>query len=246
MEFVEMLPFTPANRNNLIGWIAGRSDGEHYGDVDRLRLPEDAAGRRAAADRGADRSERAALGPAVAVEPAGIARAARAAAGDSDRPARCSTPRRSTSRPSAARCPSCGSSCWRCRIGWSTRRRSKRRSARLFGAAGRRGVAAPRRRAATARAAPKPPRPPATGDEMQALIARGGAEPRRLSAADGGGQAGRGRAEARGAEADARRVEQAAEVTGSTGFEGASARTFSDVTSRRLTCAPPKNRGSVS
>ena len=25
-EFVEMLPFTPANRNNLIGWIAGRSD----------------------------------------------------------------------------------------------------------------------------------------------------------------------------------------------------------------------------
>src|SRR5262249_12027742 len=24
-EFVEILPFTPANRNNLIGWIAGRS-----------------------------------------------------------------------------------------------------------------------------------------------------------------------------------------------------------------------------
>jgi len=31
LEFVEILPFTPANRNNLIGWIAGRSDGEHYG-----------------------------------------------------------------------------------------------------------------------------------------------------------------------------------------------------------------------
>ena len=30
-EFIEILPFTPANRNNLIGWIAGRSDGEHYG-----------------------------------------------------------------------------------------------------------------------------------------------------------------------------------------------------------------------
>ena len=30
-EFVEILPFTPANRNNLIGWIAGRSDGESYG-----------------------------------------------------------------------------------------------------------------------------------------------------------------------------------------------------------------------
>jgi uncharacterized protein len=32
-EFVEMLPFTPANRNNLIGWIAGRSDGGHYGEL---------------------------------------------------------------------------------------------------------------------------------------------------------------------------------------------------------------------
>jgi uncharacterized membrane protein (UPF0182 family) len=31
LEFVEILPFTPLNRNNLIGWIAGRSDGPHYG-----------------------------------------------------------------------------------------------------------------------------------------------------------------------------------------------------------------------
>ena len=31
MEFVGILPFTPANRNNLIGWIGARSDGEHYG-----------------------------------------------------------------------------------------------------------------------------------------------------------------------------------------------------------------------
>jgi uncharacterized protein len=30
-EFVEILPFTPANRNNLIGWIAGRCDGTNYG-----------------------------------------------------------------------------------------------------------------------------------------------------------------------------------------------------------------------
>jgi uncharacterized membrane protein (UPF0182 family) len=30
-EFVEILPFTPANRNNLIGWIAGRCDGKNYG-----------------------------------------------------------------------------------------------------------------------------------------------------------------------------------------------------------------------
>ena len=33
VEFIEILPFTPANRNNLIGWIAGRSDGEHYGST---------------------------------------------------------------------------------------------------------------------------------------------------------------------------------------------------------------------
>ena len=31
VEFVEILPFTPASRNNLIGWIAGRSDGTQYG-----------------------------------------------------------------------------------------------------------------------------------------------------------------------------------------------------------------------
>ena len=30
-EFVEIFPFTPANRNNLIGWIAGRCDGPEYG-----------------------------------------------------------------------------------------------------------------------------------------------------------------------------------------------------------------------
>ena len=32
-EFVEILPFTPANRNNMIAWIAGRSDGPFYGDA---------------------------------------------------------------------------------------------------------------------------------------------------------------------------------------------------------------------
>src|SRR6185436_19854908 len=33
IEFVEILPFTPANKNNLIGWIAGRSDGDKYGNA---------------------------------------------------------------------------------------------------------------------------------------------------------------------------------------------------------------------
>ena len=85
-EFVEILPFTPANRNNLIGWIAGRSDGEHYGTAVVFDFPENEARRRPAAGRGAHRSERAALGSAVAVEPAGIARAPRQPDRDPDRP----------------------------------------------------------------------------------------------------------------------------------------------------------------
>ncbi len=30
-EFAQVLPFTPANRNNMIAWMAGRSDGAAYG-----------------------------------------------------------------------------------------------------------------------------------------------------------------------------------------------------------------------
>jgi uncharacterized membrane protein (UPF0182 family) len=36
-EFIQMLPFTPANRDNLAAWLVARSDGEHYG---RLRVFE--------------------------------------------------------------------------------------------------------------------------------------------------------------------------------------------------------------
>ncbi len=39
-EFVQILPFTPANRNNLIGWIAGRSDGEAYGTTAVYNFPK--------------------------------------------------------------------------------------------------------------------------------------------------------------------------------------------------------------
>ena len=39
-EFIEILPFTPANRNNLIAWIAGRSDGEHYGQAVAYDFPK--------------------------------------------------------------------------------------------------------------------------------------------------------------------------------------------------------------
>jgi uncharacterized protein len=40
VEFVEILPFTPANRNNLIGWIAGRSDGAQYGTSVAYNFPK--------------------------------------------------------------------------------------------------------------------------------------------------------------------------------------------------------------
>jgi len=40
LEFIEILPFTPANRNNLIGWIAGRGDEPHYGKAVVYHFPE--------------------------------------------------------------------------------------------------------------------------------------------------------------------------------------------------------------
>ena len=83
LEFVEILPFTPANRNNLIGWIAGAQRRRALRHVRGLRLSQDKAGGRAAADRGAHRSECAALRATDAVESAGLACAPRQPAGDS-------------------------------------------------------------------------------------------------------------------------------------------------------------------
>jgi len=39
-EFALILPFTPANRNNMIGWMAGRSDGENYGKLLAYDFPK--------------------------------------------------------------------------------------------------------------------------------------------------------------------------------------------------------------
>jgi uncharacterized membrane protein (UPF0182 family) len=38
-EFALIQPFTPEGRNNLIGWLAGRSDGENYGQLTAFRMP---------------------------------------------------------------------------------------------------------------------------------------------------------------------------------------------------------------
>lgn len=39
-EFVLLMPFTPTQRNNLIGWLAARSDGENYGRLLLYRFPK--------------------------------------------------------------------------------------------------------------------------------------------------------------------------------------------------------------
>jgi uncharacterized membrane protein (UPF0182 family) len=40
LEFVSILPFTPSKRNNMIGWLAGRSDGDAYGKLRSYHLPK--------------------------------------------------------------------------------------------------------------------------------------------------------------------------------------------------------------
>jgi uncharacterized membrane protein (UPF0182 family) len=39
-EFVLILPFTPASRNNMIGWMAGRCDGDNYGKLVVYNFPK--------------------------------------------------------------------------------------------------------------------------------------------------------------------------------------------------------------
>jgi uncharacterized protein len=38
-EFMLMIPFTPSNRDNMIAWLSGRSDGENYGRLLLFRFP---------------------------------------------------------------------------------------------------------------------------------------------------------------------------------------------------------------
>ena len=39
-EFTAILPFTPASKNNMIGWMAARSDGEAYGTLRAYQFPK--------------------------------------------------------------------------------------------------------------------------------------------------------------------------------------------------------------
>jgi uncharacterized membrane protein (UPF0182 family) len=39
-EFIQMLPFTPARKDNLASWLVARSDGEHYGRLRVFQFPK--------------------------------------------------------------------------------------------------------------------------------------------------------------------------------------------------------------
>jgi uncharacterized membrane protein (UPF0182 family) len=40
LEYVLMIPFTPTEKNNMIGWLAARNDGENYGKMLVYRFPK--------------------------------------------------------------------------------------------------------------------------------------------------------------------------------------------------------------
>ena len=126
LEFVEILPFTPLNRNNLIGWIAARSDGAQYGnavvyDFPKTRLVDGPQQIEARIDQNAQLSGQLTLWNqqgshvirgSLLVIPCGQA---------------LFTPSRSICRRRAAPCRSCGWWCWRCRTGWLTGQLLRRR-----------------------------------------------------------------------------------------------------------------------
>jgi hypothetical protein len=40
-EFLLIMPYTPRGKNNLVSWLAARSDGDHYGEYVSYVLPKD-------------------------------------------------------------------------------------------------------------------------------------------------------------------------------------------------------------
>ena len=198
LEFIEILPFTPANRNNLIGWIAGRSDEPHYGKAivyhfPETRLVDGPLQIEARIDQNAQLSGQLSLW-----NQQGSQVRARRPDRDSGRPRPALRRADLSAGPAQPDARAAASSCSRCRIGSPTARRSKRRSRRCSGRRRRRwpprthGVTPaappPLRRAPRRRAPPAPP----SGD-ANALIqgaARDLADYQRLTAEGKLGEAG--------------------------------------------------------
>ena len=73
-EFIQMLPFTPRQKDNLAAWMIARSDGEHYGKLAVFQFPKQKVvfgPRQVVARINQDQVDRAAD---HAVEPAGLRR----------------------------------------------------------------------------------------------------------------------------------------------------------------------------
>ena len=71
-EFVLLMPFTPLRRDNMIAWLAARSDGRGLRAAGGVSLPQAALRLWAPADRRTDRPGRRHLPAAHVVEPAGL------------------------------------------------------------------------------------------------------------------------------------------------------------------------------
>src|ERR1700740_2518226 len=85
-EFLQMLPMVPSQRQNMIAWLAARSDPPDYGKLLVYQFISQGEARlRPLSDRGADQPEHRDLPAALAVEPDGLARHPRKSAGDPDR-----------------------------------------------------------------------------------------------------------------------------------------------------------------
>ena len=72
-EFIQMLPFTPARKDNLAAWMAARSDPERYGQLEVFEFPRQTIVVRPAPDHRAHQPGPGDLTPDYAVEPARIA-----------------------------------------------------------------------------------------------------------------------------------------------------------------------------
>ena len=105
-EFLLLTPFTPRSKDNLIGLMLARCDGEHLGEIVVLQLSKQELILGPDADRRAHQSGPEHLQGPDAVEPAGLAGAARPDAGPARRTIRSSMSSRSTSRPPRRACRS--------------------------------------------------------------------------------------------------------------------------------------------
>ena len=105
-EFIQMLPFTPRQKDNMAAWMVARSDGEHYGKLVVFQFPEAEGDLRAPPGRGPREPGPGDLTADHALEPAGLAGHPGHAAGRSRSRSRCSTSVRCTCARRAGGSPS--------------------------------------------------------------------------------------------------------------------------------------------